>query len=172
MSGKRRATLIRQEERDDILSLARAGYTYARIAATLDRDERTIAKVVGEERAQLRELHADRLMATALQATEVAASRGDARPAIDLLDRIGAIPETSRQRTSLAVAQMTSDAQHALVASGAARPVAGPTIQIGIAMPGQLPASGVGANDQILDVEAKSAPYMRLAARPVDEAEG
>lgn len=165
MSGKRRPTQVREDERGDILALARAGYTLSRIASTLDRDERTVSRVVAEERAQLREKHEDRLMAACFAAIDVAAAQGNAKPAIEMLDRLGSIPETSRQRTSLAVAQMTSDAQHALVTSGLRDKANGPTIQIGIAMPPQLSSSTSAQAPESLLLPTISGPYVRPAAR-------
>jgi hypothetical protein len=170
VSGKRRPTQVREDERGDILALARAGYTLSRIASTLDRDERTVSRVVAEERAQLREKHEDRLMAACFAAIDVAAAQGNAKPAIEMLDRLGSIPETSRQRTSLAVAQMTSDAQHALVTSGVTNRQ-GPTIQIGIAIPPQLTGSqDVGRTPETLELPVISGGYVRSDARSADKA--
>lgn len=162
MTKRRRPTLVREEERADILTLARAGYTIARIAGTLDRSEATVARIIHEDRDAMRQAHSDELMASYMASVKVAAEQGNHKPALELMDRLGIIPETSRQRTSLAVAQMTSEAQHALVTSGQGRG-SGPTIQIGIAMPGQL--SGLGHSPQNLELPVISGAYLRPDAR-------
>jgi hypothetical protein len=140
VSKRRRNTLIGDEEREDILTLHKAGYTFSRIANTLDRTEATVARVVHASQAALREQFEKPLLATYARAAEVAAEDGDHRPALDMLDRLGSIPETSRQRTALSVAFMTSEAQRAMVTSGAKAqlPAHGPIVNIGIGLPGQL----------------------------------
>ena len=177
---RRRPTQIRDEERRDILTLHGAGYTFARIAETLDRSEVTIARVVRDSQAQLREAHEAALMANYMRASEVAAENGDHRPALEMLDRLGAIPETSRQRTSLAVAHMTSEAQRAMVAnSPRASAQHGPTVNVGIAFPSQLP-QGVSpvpfepvtqvlpaANYQHLE-GGRKVPYVSVSQQPID----
>jgi hypothetical protein len=140
VSKRRRNTLIGDEEREDILTLHKAGYTFARIANTLDRTEATVARVVHASQAALREQFEAPLLASYARAAEVAAEDGDHRPALDMLDRLGSIPETSRQRTALSVAFMTSEAQRAMVTNGAKAQLAphGPIVNIGIGLPGQL----------------------------------
>lgn len=143
MTGRRRPTLIREQERDDILTLQAAGYTIAKIANMVDRAEASVARVLNEQKVQLRGEYEKGLLGSYMVATTVAAEKGDHRPALEMLDRLGAIPETSRQRTALATAQIVADAQHAMVANGAGRGGAsGPTINIGVALPQQLASSG------------------------------
>ena len=131
---------MRAEERDDVLTLHRAGYTIARIAQTLDRNEATVARIVHEGAADLRARFEAPLLASYERAAAVAAENGDHKPALEMLDRLGSIPETSRSRTALAVAYMTSEAQRAMVTSGA-NALKGPTVNIGISLPHQMGAS-------------------------------
>ncbi len=164
MSGRKRNTLIRDEERADILTLARAGYAIARIADLLSRDERTVARVVTEDRDTLRKAKETELLDLHMIAARVAAENGDHRPVMDMMDRLGIVPETSRQRTQLQVARMASEAQVAVTRH--LQPASSPTIQIGIAMPGQLPVSqSVGHSPETLELPVISGAYVRPAAR-------
>jgi hypothetical protein len=168
VTGRKRNTLVRDDERADILTLARAGYAIARIADLLSRDERTVARVVTEDRDTLRKAKETELLDLHMIAARVAAENGDHRPVMDMMDRLGIVPETSRQRTQLQVARMASEAQVA-VTKHLQQPVSSPTIQIGIAMPSQLGMSAgpqdVGRTPETLELPVISGAYVRPAAR-------
>jgi hypothetical protein len=55
---------------------------------------------------------------------------------MDMLDRLGAVPVTSRQRTELLKAQISADAMRDQVTSSAR--FGSPMVQIGIGLPGVL----------------------------------
>jgi transposase-like protein len=133
---------VRQDEQEDILSLVAVGYTVAEVARTLDRDPGTVARAVASHRKALRDEHAAEFHQLFHEAAKVAASNGDAKPALEWLDRMGAIPETSRQRTQLQAAGIAADAQRDVTRHLAKQGNGqGPTVNIGIALPSQLPAS-------------------------------
>jgi hypothetical protein len=118
-----------------------AGYPAARIAKLVMRSVETVSLVVATQRQEARELNAERVHGYMLRAAEVAAEQGDHRPALEWLDRYGAIPETSKQRTMLerariGAAAMRDQSRH-LTRGAGALPQAGPVINIGI----------VGSND-------------------------
>lgn len=138
-SGRRRPTHLKDWERDDILVLANAGYPVADIVTLTDRSVDAVRWVLAEERDRLRRKHADEANELVMAAARVAAEKGDHRPAMEWLDRNGAIPETSRQRTAVAIANITADAQRHLtkhLQGGAPR--SGPTVNIGFGLPAQL----------------------------------
>lgn len=120
-----------------------SGYSVAAIAGMLDRSEATVAKVVADHRQAQRATHAEEYEAMFKAAAKVAAANGDHKPALEWLDRYGAIPETSRQRTAIHAAQVAAAGQVAVTRHLNA--AASPTIQIGIAMPGQLPVSSTSS---------------------------
>ena len=65
-----------------------------------------LAEEQGKQRRKLERQYAEWHM----KATEMAAANGDAKPAMDMLDRLGAVPVTSRQRTELLKAQISASA--------------------------------------------------------------
>jgi hypothetical protein len=147
-----------------MLSMLAAGYHATDIARMLDRDERTVARVVSEHRKAQRDAHAAEFEEMYMMAAKVAATNGDHKPALEWLDRHGAIPESSRQRTAILQARLAAEGQAAatkhLQAAGHS-----PTIQIGIAMPGQLPVSSeLGQTPKSLELPVISGAYMRPAA--------
>jgi transposase-like protein len=130
---------VGDEEKSDILALLAVGRTVADVARSMDRDERTVATVVADHRRKLRDDNADAYHAIYKEAATAAAARGDHKPALEWLDRMGAIPETSRQRTQLQASQIAADAQRDvtrhLARGGDGH---GPVVNIGIGLPGQL----------------------------------
>ena len=86
-------------------------------------------------------------------AMRVAAENGDHKPALEWLDRYGAIPETSRQRTQLQAANIAASAQRD-VTRHLARTANGiqPTVNIGFGLPMQLP----GGDSQTMQVTLAS----------------
>jgi hypothetical protein len=142
VSKRRRNTLIGDDERADILALLAIGRTVADVARSLDRDERTVASVVAQHRRELRDAEGVAYHAIYKEAAAAAAARGDHKPALEWLDRMGAIPETSRQRTQLQAAQIAADAQRDVtrhLAKGGDGH--GPVVNIGIGLPSQLMGS-------------------------------
>lgn len=131
-------------EKADVLALLASGHSQADVCRMLDRDPRTVASVVAEHRKAQRDLHAEEYQAIYKEAAKMAAANGDHKPALEWLDRFGAIPETSRQRTQIEAARISADAQRD-VTRHLARTANGvqPTVNIGIGLPGQLTASSV-----------------------------
>lgn len=139
MTGRRRPTHIGELEKADVLALLASGHSQADVCRMLDRDPRAVAAVVAEHRQAQRDSHAAEYHAIYKQAAQLAAANGDHKPALEWLDRFGAIPETSRQRTQLEAARIAADAQRDvtrhLARTGDGH---GPTVNIGIGLPGQL----------------------------------
>jgi transposase-like protein len=132
---------VGDDERADILALLAIGRTVADVARSIDRDERTVAGVVADHRRTLREADGDTYHAIYKEAAQAAAARGDHKPALEWLDRMGAIPETSRQRTQLQASQIAADAQRDVTRHLAkAGDGHGPVVNIGIGLPSQLGA--------------------------------
>jgi hypothetical protein len=141
------------------MAMSRAGYSVAGIADTLDRSQATIRKVLQGELASFRDAAVTQAEPTTrgeqyLQwhaaATAAAAAMGNAQPAMDMLDRLGMVPETSRDRTLLQVSREKSEAQKLIASTYAASPAhalgrAAPTVNIGIGFPAQLAVSHVQA---------------------------
>lgn len=139
MSGRRRNTLVQADERADILTLSKGGYHQVDIAKMLDRSEVTIAKVLAEHRRDEREAHENDYKDMFKVSAKVAAENGDHKPALEWLDRYGAIPESSRQRTAILQARVAADAQRDVTRHLAkAGDGHGPVVNIGIGLPSQL----------------------------------
>lgn len=134
---------LKKWEAKDILVLHAAGYSNRDIATLVDRDPSTVSLVIAKDLARKAKSDASEYMAMHKRATEVAAERGDAKPAMDMLDRLGAVPVTSQQRTALQRAQIAADAQRDVTRHLATRPAvgSGPSINIGIGLPAQLSVS-------------------------------
>jgi hypothetical protein len=138
-TGRRRPTRLLAWERKDILTLHAAGYSGDAIARTLDRDPKTILRVIAEDLAKARKKDEKEYRELHKRAATLAAENGDAKPAMDMLDRLGAVPVTSQQRTALLRAQIAADAQRdsVIMSSGSGRGAA-PMVQIGIGLPAHL----------------------------------
>lgn len=134
--------------------MQRAGYTANAIALTLDRDKRTVRKALSDSLMEFRsaplmvdgsetpETREAQYLKWHAQATAVAAAMGNAQPAMDMLDRLGVVPETSRDRTMLQVSRERGEAQRAIAntyaAGGNSIGKGGATVNIGIGFPAQL----------------------------------
>jgi hypothetical protein len=142
-TGRRRPTRLLAWERKDILTLHAAGYSGDAIARTLDRDPKTILRVIAEDLAAARKKDEKEYRKLHLRAATLAAENGDAKPAMDMLDRLGAVPVTSAQRTALTRAEITASAMRDQVTMHASRPTqpAGPSVQIGIGLPMHMGSS-------------------------------
>jgi hypothetical protein len=124
-------------ERRDILALWATGlYSQKRIAELTMRSPETVSMVLAEKR--LKEVEADRddMRRYYKMAAEMAAAQGNHKPALEWLDRYGEIPETSAQRQATVRTRISARAMHDQVTSSGRG--AGPVVNIGIAMPGQL----------------------------------
>jgi hypothetical protein len=135
---RRRPTQIHDDERKDILSLLAAGYDQVSVARVVDRDERTIMRVVAQHRATLREADEAEFKDIYKGAAKIAATKGDHRPALEWLDRMGAIPESSRQRTTILAAKVAAEGQAAVTKHLHAGVAPSPVVNIGFSMPAQL----------------------------------
>lgn len=138
-NGRRRPEHLKPWETRDILVLTRNGYTVPEVAKLVERDEGTVTRVL----AYARDFERRKLVKDAKEAFKVAmrvaAENGDHKPALEWLDRYGAIPETSRQRTQLQAANIAASAQRD-VTRHLARTANGiqPTVNIGFGLPAQL----------------------------------
>jgi hypothetical protein len=157
VAGRRRPTHVGEDEKRDILSLRGAGYSFSRIAETLGRSEATVRKILQDSVALFRDAalaetqlepatRGEQYLQWHASATAVAASMGNAQPAMDMLDRLGMVPETSRDRTLLQVSREKSEAQKLIASTYAASPAhalgrAAPTVNIGIGFPAQIAVS-------------------------------
>jgi hypothetical protein len=136
-TGKLRAMRLKGWERRDILALWATGlYSQKRIAELTMRSPETVSMVLAEKR--LKEVEADRddMRRYYKMAAEMAAAQGNHKPALEWLDRYGEIPETSAQRQATVRTRISARAMHDQVTSSGRG--AGPVVNIGIAMPGQL----------------------------------
>jgi hypothetical protein len=149
VAGRRRPTHVGEDEKRDILSLRGAGYSFSRIAETLNRSEATVRRILQDSVASFRDAalaetqlepatRGDQYLQWHAQATAVAASNGDAKPAMDMLDRLGMVPETSRDRTLLAIQREKNHGQAAVASAWGGGRVNGPTVNIGFSLPSQL----------------------------------
>jgi hypothetical protein len=178
VTKRRRPTQIHADERQDILAMSRAGYSVAGIADTLDRSQITIRKVLQAELASFRDAvvavtqaepttRGEQYLQWHAAATAAAAAMGNAQPAMDMLDRLGMVPETSRDRTLLQVSREKSEAQKLIASTYATSPAhalgrPAPTVNIGIGFPAQLAVSHV-QGDAVTQVSGPS-NFQRLTA--------
>lgn len=131
VTGRRKNVRIKDWERADMVAMRFRGDTIAHIARTLDRSEQAVSDVLAVELPR----YAGQYVDWHMRATEAAAAQGDARPAMEMLDRLGVVPATSRERTRLAVAEMGVRAIEANT-----RHLPKQSIQIGIAVAGLPPS--------------------------------
>jgi hypothetical protein len=131
---------VREDETRDILILAGGGHHQAEIAKMMDRSEATIAKVLAEHRAKEREEEQGDYKAMFKVSARVAAESGDHRPALEWLDRYGAIPESSKSRTAILQARLAAEGQAAVTSHLRSGQVSGPVVNIGIGLPNQIQA--------------------------------
>lgn len=130
--------------------MVRAGYGVGEIARTLDRAEATVRGVIEAHRQEFiadaspdapdAETRGERYLRLHEEAAKIAAANGDAKPAMDMLDRLGLVPETSRDRTLLAISREKNIAQTSIASAYGARGGQHPTVNIGIGFPAQLSA--------------------------------
>jgi hypothetical protein len=173
MTKRRRNTLVREDETRDILILAGGGHHQAEIAKMMDRSEATIAKVLAEHRAKERDAEQGEYKAMFKVSARVAAEGGDHRPALEWLDRYGAIPESSKSRTAILQARLAAEGQAAVTSHLRAGAVSGPVVNIGIGLPSQLQAG----DSQILystvqSRESAQKPALIVAGRVEPSTEG
>lgn len=131
VTGRRKNTRIKDWERQDIIALRATGATIEHIAKTVDRSVNAVAAVLAEDKWYA---ESDKYISWHMQATEAAAANGDAKPAMDMLDRLGLVPETSQQRTRLKVAEIGAPGD------GNIRRPPRQSIRIGIAVAGLPPS--------------------------------
>ena len=135
-TGKLVPTRLRDWEMADIITLYRAGHAVSEIAALVQRSEPSVRRVLLDERQRAEGELADEYLANHRLASKVAAAAGNAAPSMDMLDRMGVVPAASRDRLRLEGQRIKAG-----TAAAARQPAAGPTINIGIGLPGVLPAS-------------------------------
>lgn len=132
-TGKLVPTHLRDWERADILTLYRSGHSIMEIADLTERSRPTVRRVILDERQKQEGELGEEYLQAHRRATVVAAEQGNAQPAMEMLDRLGLVPATSKDRLKLEAAVVKAEANRAI---GAGRQPTAPVINIGIGLPG------------------------------------